>query len=448
MRMPFKNPMLLHKSSHHIMLLNKPLTARMASSIICALATTGLAACLSSTAFAQDSRDKQVGAVFYIELENHNWTQPASDTSAPNQIFGCPAAPYINSLVTPGNANAKQVSYAAAYFNVLATPSGNNPSIHPSEPNYIWQEAGSNFGIFGDNDPYAAVGPAVPAIHAFLAANPTVTGEHLTGLMEKNGLSWNSYQEDIDLLNTDGGNGNLGGTITSTPAPESIWTVPLASFSGTSPSYTNEFNGSNQYNFACKHDGTLFFKDTNGGNVTDNTNKLRKRYRPLQQLFTDLKKNTVARYNLITPDQYNDMHSALTNGFTYHGVAYTGDLSQIAAADNFLSVVIPQIMASQAYQDNGVIVIWSDESEGTNQNDYSHTLTFIVISKLARGNAFATAATYTHSTDLATWQKVFGLRANTPSGYLNDAGNAQLDGTTDISALFRSGVIPKSLPKF
>ncbi|MBV8099533.1 MAG: hypothetical protein JOZ31_10280 [Verrucomicrobia bacterium] len=25
------------------------------------------------------------------------------------------------------------------------------------------------------------------------------TGEHLTGLMEKNGLSWYSYQEDIDL---------------------------------------------------------------------------------------------------------------------------------------------------------------------------------------------------------------------------------------------------------
>jgi len=37
---------------------------------------------------------------------------------------------------------------------------------------------------------------------------------------------------------------------------------------------------SNHYNFACKHDGTLFFKDHNGGNVTDATNKLRKHYRP------------------------------------------------------------------------------------------------------------------------------------------------------------------------
>ena len=224
--------------------------------------------------------------------------------------------------------------------------------------------------------------------------------------------------------------------------------MPLSSFSGTSTSYVNEFNGSNQYNFACKHDGTLFFQDTNGGNVTDTTNKKSKHYRPLQQLFSDLQKNKVARYNLITPDQYNDMHSALTNGFTYHGVAYTGDLSQIAAADNFLSIVIPEIMASQAYQDNGVIVIWTDETEGTNQNDFTHTLAFIVISKLAKGNAYASPKDFTHSSDLATWQKVFGLKANTPSGYLNDAANAAADGSTDVSDLFKAGVVPKNLPKY
>jgi hypothetical protein len=130
--------------------------ARMARSVVCAIATTGLAG-LSSTAFGQDNR---IGTVIYIELENHNWTQPASDTSAPQQISGNPAAPYVNSLATPGNPNAAEVSYATAYHNVLATPSGNNPSIHPSEPNYIWQEAGSNFGIFNDNDPYEpVVGP-------------------------------------------------------------------------------------------------------------------------------------------------------------------------------------------------------------------------------------------------------------------------------------------------
>jgi hypothetical protein len=39
-----------------------------------------------------------IKTVFVIALENHNWTQPASQTS-PQQIFQNPAAPFINSLV-------------------------------------------------------------------------------------------------------------------------------------------------------------------------------------------------------------------------------------------------------------------------------------------------------------------------------------------------------------
>ena len=424
------------------MLLNRPRAARTAFSIVCAIASTGLAA-LSSTAFGQDN---QIGTVIYIELENHNWTQPTSETS-PQQISGNPAAPYVNSLAKPGNPNAVEVSYATAYHNVLATPSGNNPSIHPSEPNYIWQEAGSNFGILNDNDPYATVDPSVPAILTVLANNPKVSGEHLTGLLQKAGITWTAYQEDIDMRNTDGGNANLGGTLTNKVAPKGQWTVPLVSLSGSSTTYVNAFNGSHQWNFACKHDGTLFFTDTNGGNVTDRTNQAIEHYAPLQQFFKDLKTNHLARYNLVTPDQYNEMHSSLANGFVYHGVAYTGDQAAVAEGDNFLSMVIPIIMASKAYQNNGVIVLWWDESEGTNQNSFSPTIPFFVISKLAKGNAFASTKDYTHSSDLNTWQKVFGLVANTPSGFLNDAANPTLDGTTDLSDLFKPGVIPATLKK-
>src|SRR5262249_13913830 len=73
-----------------------------------------------------------IGPVFVIAMENHNWTQPGSQTS-PGQIFGNPAAPYINSLVTPGNPNSQFVSYASNYQNA-------GIGIHPSEPNYIWAE--------------------------------------------------------------------------------------------------------------------------------------------------------------------------------------------------------------------------------------------------------------------------------------------------------------------
>src|SRR6185295_13717125 len=117
-----------------------------------------------------------VNSVFVIAMENHNWTQPATDSTAPHQIFNNINAPFINSIVNPafnGGALNPQftlfektdpisinahVSYATAYHNVLATPSGSNPHIHPSEPSYIWAEAGTNFGVSTDNPPYGANG--------------------------------------------------------------------------------------------------------------------------------------------------------------------------------------------------------------------------------------------------------------------------------------------------
>ncbi len=49
--------------------------------------------------------------------------------------------------------------------------------------------------------------------------------------------------------------------------------------------------------------------------------------KPVRQLEFDLANDRVAEYNWITPDQYNDMHNALTNGIA----GLTGDSSQIRA---------------------------------------------------------------------------------------------------------------------
>ncbi len=410
---------------------------------------------LTLTAHAQ-----QVGTVFYILLENRNFTA-GTDTTGGAVLVGNSAAPYLNSLITPGSPTATQVSYATAYHNVLATPSGANPSIHPSEPNYLWMESANNFGIANDNDPYGST-KQVQVISNYLAANPSVSGQHLTGLLQSAGITWRSYQEGIDHQNTTGGNANNGGTLTSTVLPQSQWTVPLVSFSGTNATYTNPYNGSHQWNFACKHNGSLFYTDTNGSTVTTAdltpSNPVAQNYAPLEQFATDLANNTLAQYNVITPDQYNDMHTALTGGFTYNGTHYTGDLAQIAQGDNFLSIIVPQIMASQAYKNNGVIVIWTDETEGTNQNDFFHTLEEIVISPLAKGNAYNSTLNYTHSTDVNTFQKIYHVTANTATGFLNDAANPSNSsgaltgvgfgtGTAlDFSDMFVPGVIPADVP--
>jgi hypothetical protein len=184
----------------------------------------------------------------------------------------------------------------------------------------------------------------------------------------------------------------------------------------------------------------VFFTDSNGGNDRTTGNILRLQYAPLQQLQTDLANNTVANYNWITPNQFNDMHSALSTSFTYRGVTYLNNSSQsgaekIAQGDNFLSQIIPMIMASQAYQDNGAIILWWDESEGDGSafptDDFTHTLPEFVISPLAHPNVngvpFASAVDFTHSSDLRSMQKIFGV----DNAFILDAANAP-----DLADLF------------
>jgi hypothetical protein len=312
---------------------------------------------------------QQIKTIFVIALENHDWTQK-SPLSNPQQILGNPAAPYVNSLVTPGNPNSAQVSFATRYYNV-----GQN--VHPSEPNYVWAEGGTTFGIYTDNDPS-------------MASHNDFTAQHLTGQMNAAGVAWKTYQEDVEYS-----------------------TMATISANGNRPSGTNFYNGTTAYDYTARHCPMQMYTDSQNSNVYT-----------LTQFWMDLTNNAITRYNWITPDEFNEMHSSLPNGYNYHGVAYTGDQAAIAEGDNFLSIVIPKIMASQAYQDHGVIIIWTDETEST--DDTNTTLPEIIISPLAKGDAYASSVVMSHSSDLKTMDELFGLdfQTNLPAASdLNAFGN-------------------------
>ena len=331
---------------------------------------------------------QQVKTIFVIAMENHNFKQP-SPTSSPQQIFTNPAAPYINSLITPGNSYAVQVSYATKYYNAGA-------GVHPSEPNYVWAEGGTDFGIHTDNDPSAA------------SAN-VFDAPHLTRQLNAAGIAWKNYEEDVQLAAS-----------------------PTNSASGTSATTTNPCYGNGQYNYAVKHNPMAFYTDTQIQNVSALTNFL-----------NDLTNHAVGRYNWITPNQYNDQHSALSGGYTYHGVGYTGDQAAIAQGDNFLAILVPKIMASSAYQDHGVIIIRWDETEGGDTTNY--TILEIIISPLAKGNAYASSVEINHSSVLKTVEEIFGLAClsnSIPAGETKVSGSGYNDVATvnDLSDLFQQGV--------
>src|SRR6266446_1510708 len=179
--------------------------------------------------------------VWVILMENHNWTgnNAGAAFGAPD-IKGNPLAPYINGTLLNTSAHAEQ------YFN----PPGN----HPSLPNYLWLEAGTNFGILNDNPP---------------ALNHQGTTNHLVTLLKKAGISWRAYEEDIC------------GCF-----------CPLSD--------TNLY--------AVRHDPFVFFDDVTGANNPSSGSCITN-IRPYSELAGDLQSNVVARYNFITPNLCDDMHN-------------------------------------------------------------------------------------------------------------------------------------------
>jgi phosphatidylinositol-3-phosphatase len=348
--------------------------------------------------------------VFVIAMENHNWTQPASVTS-PQQIFMNPAAPFINSLVNGTSGISGDVAYATNYINA-------GVGVHPSEPNYVWAEAGQAFNSLGtDADPYFP-GPSPAVCTRNTAVN---TDQHLSAFLTKAQRTWRSYQEDVNVDLT-----------TNTPMPMASWTSPIFSISGNFTGGMNAYNYSTQYNYAAKHNPMVFFDDTNFGCPAAKTTE----YPPLQQLALDLQSNRLADYTWISPNQFNDQHTKLSAG--YGKFVPASDQSAIAQGDNFLARVVPLIMASDAYEDGAVIVLWWDESEGGDTADFK--LPFIVISKNAHANVgglpYASDVQFSHSSFLRTMQIIFDVDPDDGYPFLGAAATAN-----DLSPLFRPGAI-------
>ena len=167
--------------------------------------------------------------VFVIVMENQNWAS----------ISGNAAAPYINNTLLP------MASHAEQYYN----PPGN----HPDLPNYLWLEAGTNFGITADGDPSATIRPR-PITWSRCSRTPASPGR----------------------------------PIRRTSA---VTVCPLTA--------------TNQY--VPEHNPMVYFDDVTNTNSTGSTYCIAN-VRPFTELAGDLQSNVVTRYNFITPNLCDDMH--------------------------------------------------------------------------------------------------------------------------------------------
>jgi hypothetical protein len=277
-----------------------------------------------------------IQTVFIIVMENHNWAD----------IKGSPAAPYLNGTLLPLAAHAEQ------YFNP--------PGLHPSLPNYLWLEAGTNLGVRDDSP---------PEVHH------QATTQHLVTQLDHAGISWKAYQEDIS------------GT-----------TCPLAATG----------------RYAPKHNPMVYFDDVTGGNNPRSAYCIAHE-RPYTEFAGDLARDSVARYNFITPNLCDDMHDTCGVG-----------QNAIAQGDRWLAGEVPKILTAPAYQRGGALFITWDEGEGRDG-----PIGLLVLSPFAKAG-YQNSLHYTHSSLLATVQEIFGV-----GPLLGDAANA-----TDLRDLFTVPLSP------
>ena len=288
---------------------------------------------INTTVVTTSPNTAGIKTVFIIVMENHNWSD----------IMNNPSAPYINQTLLP------QASYALNYHN----PPGN----HPSEPNYLWLEAGTNLGIHNDDSPQK---------------NHQNTTDHLVTYLNNAGINWKAYQEGIS------------GTV-----------CPL----------------DDNFLYAPKHNPMVYFDDVTNNNDPNYAYCITHE-RPFTELVTDLENNTVAQYNFITPNLCDDMHNSVgcdtldevKNGDTW----LSEQVPMILASSAYQQGGVLFITWDEADDDDqpiGMIVL-SPLAKGdgyTNSIHYTHSSTLRTVQEIFNITPFlGDAANATDLSDLFT----------------------------------------------
>jgi phosphatidylinositol-3-phosphatase len=303
---------------------------------------------------------KKVKTVFVIMLENHNWTgDDAGASFGDPDIKDNPLAPYINGTLAKISAHAEQ------YYN----PPGN----HPSQPNYLWLQAGTNFGVLADTQ------PGQPQLF---------TLKHLTRLLEDAGITWKNYAEP-----------DFGSPVFDV--------CPLTF------TYLD-----------VEHLATVYFNDVNDA-LNPESKECIDHVVPYYQLSTDLATNKTAQYNLINPNLCHQGHEGISPCDAQEPADNT------ARADAWLSQNVPMILQSQAYKDNGLLIIAWDEAEDSGPFS-DGPIPFFILSPLAKGGgvkAYSNSIHYDHSSTLKTIEEIFGV-----GPLLGAAANPK---TNDLSDFFQ-----------
>jgi hypothetical protein len=252
------------------------------------------------------------GHVFIIVLENEGYHITFGENSP---------AKYLKSLVKQGAVLPNY--YGIGHFsldNYLAMISG-------QAPNPVTQSDCQKFAEFVQTGT-GADGQAIGQGCVYPAGVSTIANQ-----LEAKGLSWKGYMED------------MGNIPTREPA-----TCGHPAVGAADP--TQKAVVGDQY--ATRHDPFVYF------HAVIDTPSCAARVVPLPALKDDLKSiDTTPNYAFITPNLCHDGHDGGEDGRK----CIDGQPGGLVSADAFLAEIVPQILASPAFKQDGLLIVTFDEAD-------------------------------------------------------------------------------------
>jgi phospholipase C len=254
-----------------------------------------------------------VGHVFVINLENKGFSETFGPASA---------APYLSrTLVAEGNLLTNYYGTAHNSLpNYLAQISGQGPNPQTQGDCQVY----SDFVGAGTVAPRQAVGTGCvyPSSVRTLADQLSATGR-----------SWKGYMEDM---------GN------SPTEPDTCRHPALNTADGTQQARVGD-------QYAARHDPFVYFHS-----IVDQPAYCSAHVVPLTQLTTDLQTaGTTPALSYVTPNLCHDGHDS---------PCVDGEPGGLVSANAFLETWVPRILGSPAFQQDGLLVITFDESDGPQQD--------------------------------------------------------------------------------
>ncbi|MGH7272820.1 MAG: alkaline phosphatase family protein [Polyangiaceae bacterium] len=262
--------------------------------------------------------------VFVIAMENHDASEIYGDTGD---------ARYMHDVLM------RTWAHATRFSDEL-------PISIPSEPHYVWMEAGQS--AFSD---HVFTGDADPS-----ASNSTASTLHLSTQIEASGarVTWRSYQEGLDFA------------------------------TGACPVTSSGF-------YVAKHDPFVFFQDVTGQPPSAGNARCASHHRAYSAFARDLAASDVASYTFITPNVCHDMH----------GGPGCANPNLVQSADEWLSAELPRIIA-YARENAGVIFLTWDEGNATDKMPF-----FAIGPEVKRG--YTGSVLYNHGSLVKSVEEILHL---------------------------------------